>query len=87
MNVELLEKRKLNRREKLALPKSLVALPEGYFSLNALSEKYGYAKDYIGWLSRTGRIEAVRYGKYGQWYGNDESLRNYVKSFLLSLRR
>ena len=78
MEDKSLEKRKPNRKEKSALAENITVLPEGCFSLLVLSEKYGYAKDYIGWLSRTGRIEAVRYGKYGQWYGNDESLKNYI---------
>ena len=55
-------------------------LPEGYFSLQFLSNKWGYAKDYIGWLSRTGRIEAIRYGKYGQWRASEDSLKNYIAS-------
>ncbi len=49
----------------------------GYLSLQNLSEKYGYAKDYIGSLARAGRLEAVRYGKYGQWYVLEESLKKY----------
>src|SRR3989338_11573440 len=75
-----------SRKQKRNLGKSIVstidtvALPEGYFSLIVLSEKYGYAKDYIGWLSRTGRIEAIRYGKYGQWYAFENSLKEYVSS-------
>src|SRR3989344_2692443 len=75
-----------SRKQKRNLGKSIVstidtvALPEGYFSLIVLSEKYGYAKDYIGWLSRTGRIEAVRHGKYGQWYASESSLKNYITS-------
>jgi len=50
--------------------------------LTNLSEKYGYAKDYLGWLSRTGRIEAVRHGKYGQWYASEESLKKYQLSLI-----
>ena len=42
----------------------------GYLPLQILSGKCGYAKDYLGWLSRTGRIEAIRHGKYGQWYAS-----------------
>lgn len=57
----------------------------GYLPLTNLSEKYGYAKDYLGWLSRTGRIEAVRHGKYGQWYGSEESLKKYQLSLISPL--
>src|SRR3989344_5255502 len=75
-----------SRKQKRNLGKSIVstidtvALPEGYFSLIVLSEKYGYAKDYIGWLSRTGRIEAIRYGKYGQWHASENSKKDYISS-------
>lgn len=55
-------------------------LPKGYFTLIVLAKKHGYAKDYIGWLSRTGRIKAIRYGKYGQWYASEISLSNYTAS-------
>ena len=41
---------------------------KGYFQANDLAERYGYAKDYIGWLARTGRVQAIRYGKlYGSF--------------------
>ncbi len=52
----------------------------GYFLINNLAEKYGYAKDHVGWLARTGRIEAVRCGKYGRWYARESSLLDYRKS-------
>src|SRR3989338_2187057 len=55
-------------------------IERGYLSLKSLSEKYGYAKDYLGQLSRSGRIEAVRHGKYGQWYALEESLKRYQLS-------
>src|SRR3989344_9399431 len=55
---------------------------EGYFPLQTLSEKYGYAKDHLGWLSRTGRIEAVRHGKYGKWHASEESLKKYQLSLI-----
>lgn len=58
----------------------------GYLPLQILSDRYGYAKDYIGWLSRTGRIQAVRYGKYGQWYASQESLKKYQLSLISSRR-
>ncbi|MDP3697079.1 MAG: hypothetical protein Q8R55_03535, partial [Candidatus Taylorbacteria bacterium] len=73
-------KRKLVHKERSAKPDQLGMLKEGYLSLIVLSDKYGYAKDYIGWLSRTGRIEAVRYGKYGQWYASEDSLKTYISS-------
>jgi len=55
-------------------------IERGYLSLKVLSEKYGYAKDYLGQLSRSGRIEAVRYGKYGQWYATEISVKKYQLS-------
>ena len=55
-------------------------LKEGFFPLQILEQRYGYAKDYIGWLARTGRVQAVRYGKYGQWYVSEVSLKNYRNS-------
>src|SRR3989344_8135087 len=57
---------------------------EGYFPLQILSEKYGYAKDHLGWLSRTGRIEAIRHGKYGKWHASEESLKKYQLSLIPS---
>src|SRR3989344_1279098 len=56
----------------------------GYFPLHDLADKYGYAKDHLGWLSRTGRIEAVRHGKYGQWYASEGSLKKYQISLIPS---
>src|SRR3989344_3838008 len=52
-------------------------LSRGCFPVSDLAEKYGYAKDHIGWLARTGRIQAVRYGKHGKWYANEKSLIDY----------
>ncbi|KKT82684.1 MAG: hypothetical protein UW79_C0002G0001, partial [Candidatus Yanofskybacteria bacterium GW2011_GWA2_44_9] len=57
---------------------------DGFFPLQVLSEKYGYAKDYIGWLARTGRIQAIRYGKYGQWYASETALAEYRQSLTLA---
>ncbi|MDO8659414.1 MAG: hypothetical protein Q7K54_02320, partial [Candidatus Parcubacteria bacterium] len=57
-------------------------IERGYLPLQILSDQYGYAKDYLGWLSRTGRIEAVRHGKYGQWYALEESLKKYQLSLI-----
>ncbi len=62
---------------KLSLISEDSQIGSGYVLLKALSDKFGYAKDYLGWLSRTGRIEAVRHGKYGQWYASEESLKKY----------
>src|SRR3989338_1447849 len=53
-------------------------LPRGFYSLQTLAEKYGYSKDYIGWLSRTNRIKAMRYGKHGRWYASAVSLKKYT---------
>ncbi|HCM68644.1 MAG TPA: hypothetical protein DIS62_06670, partial [Candidatus Kerfeldbacteria bacterium] len=55
---------------------------KGYFPINDLAEKYGYAKDHIGWLARTGRVQAIRYGSHGRWYANEKSLLNYRQSLV-----
>src|SRR3989344_4406540 len=57
---------------------------EGFLPIKILAEKYGYAKDYVGWLSRTGRIEAIRHGKYGQLYASEASLQNYRQTLVES---
>ena len=82
MKVKTLKKNKLIRKIKPGKADRTLALPEGYSSLLVLSEKYGYAKDYIGWLSRTGRIKAIRSGKYGQWYASAKSLKTYISSLV-----
>src|SRR3990167_10963280 len=53
---------------------------DGFLPLNILSEKYGYAKDHIGRLARTGRIQAIRYGNRGQWYAREDQVRDYLAS-------
>src|SRR3989344_3478586 len=55
-------------------------LSRGCFPASDLAEKYGYAKDHVGWLARTGRIQAIRYGKHGKWYASDKSLVEYQSS-------
>src|SRR3989338_9410411 len=71
---------KIIQEQNILKPNSGPVLPRGYFSLIVLAEKHGYAKDYIGWLSRTGKIKAVRYGKYGQWHASEISLKKYTAS-------
>src|SRR3989344_8328100 len=51
----------------------------GYIPLRILAEKYGYAKDHIGRLARTGRIQAVRCGNRGEWYALEASVVNHKK--------
>ena len=57
-------------------------LPKGYYSLAVLAKKFGYVKDYVGWHSRTGKIKAIRYGKYGSWYASEESLADHVSCLI-----
>src|SRR3989338_11517848 len=64
----------LNKRNKLSEEQ---IIEEGYRPLCFLSDKYGYAKDHIGRLARTGRIQAIRYGNRGQWYAKEEEVRDY----------
>ena len=80
-----MSKRKLEKEIKIDRVDSQSS-PEqdGFFPLQVLSEKYGYAKDYIGWLARTSRIQAIRYGKYGQWYASEVSLNEYRQSLTIS---
>ncbi|MDO8658222.1 MAG: hypothetical protein Q7K55_05765, partial [Candidatus Levybacteria bacterium] len=76
-------KNKSKQNENIVSKDSLIG--EVYFSLKSLSEKYGYAKDYLGQLSRSGRIEAIRHGKYGQWYASEGSLKEYQLSLSRTL--
>ncbi|MDP6583692.1 MAG: hypothetical protein QF535_03475, partial [Anaerolineales bacterium] len=55
-------------------------LSRGYFPVSDLAERHGYAKDHVGWLARTGRVQAIRYGKHGKWYANEKSLVDYQNS-------
>src|SRR3989344_3633489 len=64
----------LNKRNKLSEEQ---IIEEGYRPLCFLSDKYGYAKDHIGRLARTGRIQAIRYGNRGQWYAKEDDIRDY----------
>src|SRR3989344_8692565 len=64
----------LNKRNKLSEEQ---IIEEGYRPLCFLSDKYGYAKDHIGRLARTGRIQAIRYGNRGQWYAREDDVREY----------
>ena len=52
-------------------------LKDGFLPLVALAEKHGYARDHIGRLARTGRVQATRFGNSGDWYVNEASLDNY----------
>src|SRR3989344_1359735 len=56
---------------------NVISVEDGFLSLNILAKKFGYAKDHIGWLARTGRIKAIRFGNKGQWYANEDSVRSY----------
>src|SRR3989344_3081628 len=66
-------------------------LKEGYFPLRTFTSKFGYSKDHIGRLARTGRIQAVRHGNKGDWFVHEASLERYHREapgrFVLSPRR
>src|SRR3989344_8294483 len=66
-------------------------LKEGYFPLRTFTSKFGYSKDHIGRLARTGRIQAVRHGSKGDWFVHEASLERYHREapgrFVLSPRR
>ena len=46
-----------------------------YQPLAALAEPSGYSVDYLGWLARQGRIEAVKRGV--RWYSTLDAIRRY----------
>ena len=50
-----------------------------YISAKEASTQTGYSQDYIGQLSRAGKIDSRRIGR--TWYVSEESLSNY-KNFL-----
>jgi hypothetical protein len=52
------------------------ALPdESYQPLSALAQPSGYSVDYLGWLVRQGRIEAIKRGS--RWYSTLEAILHY----------
>ncbi len=46
-----------------------------YQSLSALAKLSGYSVDYLGWLVRKGRIDAVKRGRI--WYSTEEAIERY----------
>ncbi|HET9921277.1 MAG TPA: Fic family protein [Ktedonobacteraceae bacterium] len=55
---------------------SCVALPDDkYQLLSNLAQPSGYSAQYLGWLVRQGRIEAVKRG--GRWYSTLEAVEKY----------
>jgi Fic family protein len=53
-----------------------VALPsDNYQSLSALAQPSGYSVDYLGWLIRQGRLEAVK--RRGRWYTTLAAIQHY----------
>ncbi len=53
-----------------------IALPDDpYQPLSALAQPSGYSVDYLGWLVRQGRIEAVKRG--GRWYSTLDAIKRY----------
>ena len=75
MFIFLLDKSDKKNKEKVISKES--SSTGGYLLIKSLADKYGYTKDHLGWLARSGRIEAVRYGKKGQWYAKEEDVKNY----------
>ena len=47
-----------------------------YLPLLTLAQQFGYAKDYLGWLARTGKIDAIK-STSGQWFAREMSVRTY----------
>lgn len=51
---------------------------EGFFPLRPIAEKYGYSKDHLARLIRTGRILGVRKGNNrGDWFVQEASVKKY----------
>jgi len=48
---------------------------DAYQPLSALAAPSGYSVDYLGWLVRRGRIEAVKRG--GHWHSTPEAIARY----------
>jgi Fic family protein len=52
------------------------ALPDkNYWPLSALAQQSGYSTDYLGWLVRQGRIEAMK--RQGRWYSTLDAILRY----------
>src|SRR3989344_1410599 len=67
---------------RLSLGKKILKTVRNIFRFKFYLKNTVNAKDYLGWLSRTGRIEAVRHGKYGKWHASEESLKKYQLSLI-----
>lgn len=48
---------------------------EKYQPLSTLAELSGYSVDYLGWLVRQGRVEAIKRGR--RWYSTLEAIQKY----------
>lgn len=57
-------------------------LKEGFFPLQQLAQKHGYAKDHLGRLARQGKVRAMRYGTKGEWHVNEDSLLEYRRELM-----
>ena len=52
------------------------AMPDdAYQSLSELARLSGYSVDYLGWLIRQGRLEAVK--RRGRWYSTKAAIEQY----------
>jgi Fic family protein len=51
------------------------ATPDKYQPLRELVEASGYPLDYLSWLARQGRIDAVK--RNGRWYSTGEAIEQY----------
>lgn len=52
-----------------------VAAPDNYGPLRELVEASGYPLEYLSWLARQGRIDAVK--RNGRWYSTREAIEQY----------
>src|SRR3989440_12385777 len=55
---------------------AMIASPgDAYQPLSVLAQPSGYSVDYLGWLVRQGRIEAVKRGRH--WYSTFDAIQRY----------
>lgn len=58
-----------------ACPTAVAISDDPFQPLSALSQQSGYSVDYLGWLARQGRIEAVKRGRH--WYCTLDAIERY----------
>ena len=57
---------------------------EDYFPLSDLAREFGYDPEYLSWLARYSRVEAVKRGR--RWYARREAVETYRREAEQSIR-